>query len=80
MTARDVVASYSPGENGLYMDNANVWFVRIEDGDEHLMKAIAGLMNSTVFSVLAKLKANPQSGGYFKFNKQFIINFIFKSL
>ena len=72
MTARDVIASYSSGENGLYMDNANVWFVRVEGGNERFMKAIASLMNSTVFSVLAKLKANPQSGGYFKFNKQFL--------
>ena len=72
MTARDVVASYSPGENGLYMDNANVWFVCVDGGGACLMKAIAALMNSTVFSVLAKLKANPQSGGYFKFNKQFL--------
>ena len=72
MTAKDVVATYSSGEKGLYMDNANVWFVRVEGGNERLMKAITGIMNSTVFSVLAKLKANPQSGGYFKFNKQFL--------
>lgn len=72
MTARDVVASYSRGENGLYMDNANVWFVRVDGADECLMKAIAGIMNSTAFSVLAKYRANPQSGGYYKFNKQFL--------
>ena len=80
MTARDVIASYSPGQNGLYMDNANVWFVRMANDDERLMKAIACLMNSTVFSVLAKLKANPQSGGYFKFNKQFLAPVPFPSV
>ena len=36
------------------------------------MKAIALIVNSTVFSVLAKSRANPQSGGYYKFNKQFL--------
>ena len=72
MTAKDVVASYSSGVNGLYMDNANVWFVRVDGGGELLLKAITAIMNSKVFSVLAKLRANPQSGGYFKFNKQFL--------
>ena len=72
MTARDVVASYSPGRNGLYMDNANVWFATIAGGDDILMKAVAGVMNATVFSVLAKQNANPQANGYYKFNKQFL--------
>ena len=36
------------------------------------MFAVAGIINSTIFSVLARPVANPQSGGYFKFNKQFI--------
>ncbi|MEM8528747.1 MAG: hypothetical protein AAGG68_29195, partial [Bacteroidota bacterium] len=29
-------------------------------------------VNSTVFSVLARSIANPQTNGYFKFNKQFL--------
>ncbi len=72
MTARDTIATYVDGDNGLYMDNANVWFVNIEGAAPRLMKAVAAVVNSTVFSVLAKMKANPQSGGYYKFNKQFL--------
>ena len=72
MTARDTIATFADRGNGLYMDNANVWFVMIEGATSRLMKAVAAVINSTVFSVLAKLKANPQSGGYYKFNKQFL--------
>lgn len=72
MTAKDTIATYDTGTRGLYMDNANVWFVSISNADETFMKAVTALINSTVFSVLAKADANPQSGGYFKFNKQFL--------
>ena len=72
MTAKDTIAAYDDGRKGLYMDNANVWFVSVPNADETTMKAVAALINSTVFSVLAKVDANPQSGGYFKFNKQFL--------
>lgn len=72
MTARDTVASFAEGENGLYMDNANVWFLAVADASPVLMKAIAAILNSTAFSVLAKSTANPQSGGYYKFNRQFL--------
>ena len=79
MTARDTVATYVSGENGLYMDNANVWFLSIPGGSMELMKAVALIVNSTVFSVLAKSRANPQSGGYYKFNKQFLMPVPFPS-
>ena len=72
MTARDTIASFAKGEDGLYMDNANVWFLTIDNASPDLMKAITAILNSTVFSVLAKSRANPQSGGYYKFNKQFL--------
>ena len=36
------------------------------------MKALTCVINSTVFSVLGKAGANPQSGDYYKFNKQFL--------
>ena len=72
MTARDTIAAYVAGGNGLYMDNANVWFLSIDDAVPELMKSVAVIINSTLFSVLAKAKANPQSGGYYKFNKQFL--------
>lgn len=72
MTAKDTIATYADGKNGLYMDNANVWFVTIDKASQKLMKAVAAIINSTTFSVLAKQKTNPQSGGYYKFNKQFL--------
>ena len=45
-----------------YIDNPNI----------EVAKSITAILNSTVFSVFAKLEANPQSGGYYKFNKQFL--------
>ena len=36
------------------------------------MKALAMIINSTLFSVFGKCGANPASNGYYKFNKQFI--------
>lgn len=71
MTAKDTIATFVPS-TGLYMDNANVWFIAVENADENTMKAITCVINSTVFSVLGKSSANPQSGGYYKFNKQFL--------
>lgn len=71
MTARDTFATYECN-NGFYMDNSNVWFINIDQNDEVELKAITMIINSTVFSVFAKSGANPQSGGYFKFNKQFL--------
>lgn len=72
MTAKDTIATYMPN-CGLYMDNANVWFITVEGASDELMKAISCVINSTVFSVMAKAEANPQAGGYYKFNKQFLI-------
>ena len=72
MTTRDTVATYE-GTNGFYMDNSNVWFINIDSEDEIELKAIAMIINSTVFSVFAKSGANPQSRDYYKFNKQFLV-------
>ena len=33
---------------------------------------MSAVINSTIYSVLARSIANPQSNGYFKFNKQFL--------
>lgn len=71
MTSKDTFATYE-GENGFYMDNANVWFITIDEGNDSEYKAITMIINSTIFSVFAKSGANPQSGGYYKFNKQFL--------
>ncbi|MEG0529222.1 MAG: hypothetical protein RR578_02675, partial [Bacilli bacterium] len=71
MTAKDSIATCSLN-TGLYMDNANVWFIKIKNCETILLKAVCSVINSTIFSVLAKAKANPQSGGYYKLNKQFL--------
>lgn len=78
MTARDTIATYMPN-SGLYMDNANVWFVSIPGADSKMMKAITCIINSTIFSVFGKAGANPQAGGYYKFNKQFLAPIPFPS-
>lgn len=72
MTARDTIATFV-NDIGLYMDNANVWFITVNGASDDLMKAIACIINSTIFTVLGKSGANPQSGGYYKFNKQFLM-------
>lgn len=71
MTAKDTIATLELN-NGLYMDNANVWFISIENGSEIILKALTALVNSTIFSVMGKARANPQANGYYKFNKQFL--------
>lgn len=71
MTAKDTFATISFSDK-VYCDNANVYFVEIEDKSETNLYALAGIINSTLFSVLARSYANPQTGGYFKFNKQFL--------
>ena len=71
MTARDTFATISLVDK-LYCDNVNVNFIEIEEKTENNLYALAGIINSTVFSALARSAANPQSGGYYKFNKQFI--------
>ncbi len=78
MTAKDTIGTVSI-DRGLYMDNANVWFITIADADNDLLKSVCAVINSTVFSVLAKSKANPQSGGYYKLNKQFLLPVPFPS-
>jgi SAM-dependent methyltransferase len=71
MTAMDTLATvtFSPK---LYCDNANMFFVQLENPEETNLYCITGIVNSTVFSVLARSIANPQMNGYFKFNKQFL--------
>ena len=78
MTARDTIATFIPNK-GLYMDNANVWFISVAGASHNVMKAITCIINSTIFSVLGKAGANPQSGGYYKFNKQFLAPIPFPS-
>ena len=71
MTAIDTYATIT--QNSLnYCDNANMFFIEIPNKSERNLYAIAGIINSTLFSVLARSIALSQQNGYFKFNKQFI--------
>lgn len=71
MTANDTFATITQNPQN-YCDNANMFFIDIPDKSETNLYAVAGIINSTVFSVFARSIANPQQNGYFKFNKQFI--------
>ena len=71
MTTKDTYATIT--QNPLnYCDNANMCFIDIPEKGELQLLAIAGIINSTIFSVLARSIALNQQSGYFKFNKQFI--------
>lgn len=56
----------------IYCDNANMFFIQIDSINETKLYALAGIINSTIFNTFARVIANPQRGGYFKFNKQFL--------
>ncbi len=71
MTANDTYATVT--QNPLnYCDNANIFFIDIPEKSENNLFAISAIVNSTLFSVLARSIALSQQNGYFKFNKQFI--------
>lgn len=73
MTALDTFATVI-FDDKTYCDNANVFFIEATEkynkGPE--LYALSAVINSTIFSVLARSIANPQTNGYFKFNKQFL--------
>ena len=56
----------------IYCDNANMFFIQLHNIDEMHLYALAAIINSTIFSTFARSIANPQQGGYYKFNKQFL--------
>ena len=56
----------------IYCDNANMFFIQLRNIDETHLYAIAAIINSTIFNTFARSIANPQQGGYYKFNKQFL--------
>lgn len=56
----------------IYCDNANMFFVQLDTIDETHLYALAAIINSTIFNTFARSIANPQQGGYYKFNKQFL--------
>lgn len=71
MTALDTFATLTFSDK-IYCDNANVFFIDTPEKDENTLYALSAIINSTIYSVLARSIANPQSNGYFKFNKQFL--------
>ena len=71
MTALDTFASVTFSDK-IYCDNANVFFIETHEKDDITLYALSAVINSTTYSVLARSIANPQSNGYFKFNKQFL--------
>ncbi|MDE6000328.1 MAG: N-6 DNA methylase [Bacteroidaceae bacterium] len=71
MTAQYPQASVVLDEH-IYCDNANMFFVQLHDINETHLYALAAIINSTIFSMFARSIANPQQGGYYKFNKQFL--------
>jgi len=71
MTANDTFANVTLNPLN-YCDNANMFFIDITNKSKNNLYAIAGVINSTIFSVLARSTALAQQNGYFKFNKQFI--------
>lgn len=71
MTANDTYATITQNAFN-YCDNANMFFIEIPNRNERNLYAVAGIINSTLFSVLARSIALSQQNGYFKFNKQFI--------
>lgn len=71
MTTLDTFATVTQSDL-LYCDNANMFFIQLNEISDDRLFAISGIINSIVFSVLGRSIANPQSNGYFKFNKQFL--------
>lgn len=71
MTALRPQACVIKDEN-VYCDNANMFFIQMPDATENELYTLSAVICSDVFMLLAKSIANPQSGGYMKFNKQFL--------
>ncbi|MCR4837249.1 MAG: N-6 DNA methylase [Bacteroidaceae bacterium] len=71
MTAQYPQASVVLDEH-IYCDNANMFFIQLHNIDETHLYALAAIINSTIFNTFARSIANPQQGGYYKFNKQFL--------
>lgn len=71
MTAQNPQAAVVMQEDA-YCDNANMFFVQIPDATDEKLYAMAAVINSTPFAYFAKSIANPQQGGFYKFNKQFL--------
>lgn len=71
MTSQNPQAAVVMQEDA-YCDNANMFFIQIPDATDDKLYAMAAVINSTPFAFFAKSIANPQQGGFYKFNKQFL--------
>lgn len=71
MTSQNPQAAVVMQEDA-YCDNANMFFVQIPEVTCDKLYAMAAVINSTPFAYFAKSLANPQQGGFYKFNKQFL--------
>lgn len=71
MTAQYPQASVV-SDRHIYCDNANMFFIQLNDINETNLYALAAIINSTIFNTFARSIANPQQGEYYKFNKQFL--------
>lgn len=71
MTSKEPVATCLH-DNKVYCDNANMFYLRFDNETEERMYAIAAIVNSTPFATMARMYANPQQNGYFKFSRQFL--------
>ena len=59
-------------EYDICCDNVNVNYIQVMDGDVRTLYAIAAIINSRVFGILAYYGANPSNNGYRKYNKEFL--------
>jgi hypothetical protein len=69
MTIEDTSAAVD-ATGDVYQDNANVNSLSVRGASVELL-AVAAIMNSTLFSALARLKAGLNEAGWRKFNRQF---------
>jgi type I restriction-modification system DNA methylase subunit len=71
MTALDTFASVTFSSD-VYLDNANVNYIDPPLHDSDTLYALSAIINSTIFSVLARSMAGDALKGFFKLNKQFL--------
>lgn len=71
MTSKEPVATYLQ-DSMVYCDNSNIFYLRFDNETKERMYAISAIINSTPFATMARIFANPQQNGYYKFNKQFL--------
>lgn len=70
MTTYFPMASLVKGAK-IYCDNVNINFIQLPQIDDAAY-ALAGIVNSKIFGTLARNIANPSSGNYSKYNKEFL--------